>query len=67
MVRENCLEYLNEIILHWDLHEGKDNSILELLEESLKLGLEEASVRGREVSRLAYLNFRMRFLSVLPS
>ena len=57
MVRENCLEYLNEIILHWELS-GKDCNILDLLEEGIRLGLEEASVRGREIARLAYLNFR---------
>ena len=57
MVRENCLEYLNEIILHWELSE-KDSNILDFLGEAIRLGLEEASVRGREIARFFYLNFR---------
>ena len=57
MVRENCLEYLNEILLHWDLSE-RDSNILDNIGDAIKLGLEEASVRGREVAQIAYLNFR---------
>ena len=57
MVRENCLEYMNEILLNWEMLE-KD---VDPFEEAIKLGLEEASVRGREVARIAYLNFRALF------
>lgn len=54
MVRENCIEYVNEVLLQWDLQD-KD---MDPIEEAVKMGLEEASVRGREVARLAYLNLR---------
>jgi len=54
MVRENCIEYINEVLINWDLQE-KD---MDPIDDAVKMGLEEASVRGREVARLAYLNLR---------
>jgi DNA invertase Pin-like site-specific DNA recombinase len=43
--------------VNWDLNE-KD---AENIEEAIRLGLEEASVRGREIARMAYLNFKELF------
>lgn len=51
-LREHCIEYINEALIHWDITD-KDADILI---EAVKVGLQDASVRSREVSRLAYLN-----------
>lgn len=50
--RERCLDYINEILVSWDIGD-KD---ADLLLEAIRIGLEDASVRGREIARLAYLN-----------
>ena len=55
--RERCLDYINEILVSWDISE-KDSDILL---EAIKYGLEDASMRGREISRLAYLNLFQLF------
>eukprot|EP01035_Chromulina_nebulosa_P018142 gene18142-23796_t len=52
LLREHCIEYINEALLHWEINE-KDADIIV---DSIKSGLQDASVRVREVSRLAYLN-----------
>lgn len=56
-VRERCLEYINEIILSWDINDKEADG----LADAIKIGLEDASVRAREVSRLAYLNIFQLF------
>ena len=56
-VRERCLEYINEIILSWDINDKE----ADILADAIKIGLEDASVRAREVSRLAYLNIFQLF------
>jgi hypothetical protein len=55
--RERCVDYINEIIVSWDITD-KD---AEMLCEAIKVGLEDASVRCREISRLAYLNMFQMF------
>lgn len=50
-------EYINEILVHWDLQD-KD---IDPIAEAIKIGLEDASVRGREIARLAYLNLFQSF------
>ena len=55
--RERCIDYINEIIVSWDITD-KD---AEMLSEAIKTGLEDASVRCREISRLAYLNMFQMF------
>lgn len=57
IVRENCLEYLSEILLKWNIQEKETD----IFEDAIKLGLEEASVRGREIARVIYLNFHIMF------
>ena len=52
LYRERCIDYINEIIVSWDITD-KD---AEMLSEAIRYGLEDASVRCREISRLAYLN-----------
>eukprot|EP01041_Mallomonas_annulata_P007250 gene7250-14786_t len=44
-VRERCLEYIDEILIHWDVTD-KD---ADLLVEGLKFGLEDASTRLKRV------------------
>lgn len=56
-VREYCIEYVNEILIHWDISEKE----ADIFCDCIKLGLQDASVRVREVSRLAYLNFFQSF------
>lgn len=51
-VRERCLDYINDILLTWDVSEKEADSLL----DSIKNGLEDASVKAREISRLVYLN-----------
>lgn len=51
-VREHCIEYVNEILLHWDITEKDADQICEIV----RIGLQDASMRVREVARLAYLN-----------
>lgn len=55
--RERCIDYTNEIIVSWDITERD----AEMLSEAIKTGLEDASVRCREISRLAYLNMFQMF------
>ena len=57
LVREHCLEYLNEILIHWDVNE-KD---AEMIAEAIRVGLEDPAVRAREVARMAYLNMHLLF------
>lgn len=52
LYRERCIDYINEIIVSWDITD-KD---AEMLNEAIRYGVEDASVRCREISRLAYLN-----------
>ncbi len=51
-VRERCLDYINDILLTWDVSEKEADSLV----DSIKNGLEDASVKAREISRLVYLN-----------
>jgi len=57
LVRERCFEYLNEILIHWDLSERE----AEVLVDVVRLGLEDAAVKGREISRILYLNLFARY------
>lgn len=45
------------MLLCWDIQEKE----ADLFQEAIKSGLVDASVRGRELSRLSYLNFRELF------
>ncbi len=56
-VLENLQEYLNGILDFWDIND-KD---AEMIQDAIRAGLEDASVRGREVARFAYLNLRIKF------
>lgn len=47
-------EYINEMLLCWDIQEKE----AEYFQDALRIGLEDASVRCRELARFAYLNFR---------
>jgi hypothetical protein len=51
-VREHCFEYINEILLTWNITENEADRLC----DTIAKGLEDASVRAREISRLAYLN-----------
>eukprot|EP00605_Chrysophyceae_sp_TOSAG23-4_P000415 GSChrysophyteH1.ASY1.ANO1.471.1 assembled CDS len=57
LYRERCLDYVNEILVSWDITERD----ADLLIEGIRLGLEDASMRGREIARLAYLNLFQLF------
>ena len=52
LYRERCLDYVNEILVSWDIGDRDADVLI----EAIRLGLEDAAVRGREISRLAYLN-----------
>ena len=52
IVRERCIEYINEILLHWEIADKEADIMI----ETIKFGLQDASVRVREIARLAYLN-----------
>lgn len=52
IVRERCLEYLNEILITWDLADKE----VDVIAEAVRLGLEDGSVKAREVARTTYLN-----------
>eukprot|EP00981_Chlorochromonas_danica_P006196 scaffold1307_cov166-Ochromonas_danica.AAC.18 len=52
LVRERCLEYLNEILITWDLNDKELDPIC----EAVRLGLEDGSLKAREVARTTYLN-----------
>jgi hypothetical protein len=56
-VRERCCDYVNEILLHWELTE-KDQDVIQ---EAIRLGLEDASLKAREISRTTYLSFRDKY------
>lgn len=56
-VRERCLEYINEILVTWSITDKEADA----LSDAIKAGLEDASVRGREIARLAYLNMFQLF------
>mmetsp|Transcript_15751 Transcript_15751/g.23673 ORF Transcript_15751/g.23673 Transcript_15751/m.23673 type:complete len:588 (-) Transcript_15751:65-1828(-) len=56
-VREHCMAYMNEILLCWELQEKEADHF----QEAIRVSLEDASVKCRELSRLAYLNFRDLF------
>lgn len=47
-------EYANEMLLCWDIQEKE----ADLFQDAIRIGLEDASVRCRELARFAYLNFR---------
>lgn len=51
-VREKCFEYINEVLLICDITEKDADTLL----DTIKNGMEDASVRAREIARLAYLN-----------
>jgi len=51
-VREKCLEYINEILLNWELAEKDFDQIC----EALRVGLEDASPKAREIARIAFVN-----------
>ena len=50
--RERCMDYVNEILVSWDITEKDADALI----EAIRIGLEDAAVRGREIARLAYLN-----------
>jgi len=52
LYRERCLDYVNEILVSWDIGDRDADVLI----EAIRQGLEDAAVRGREISRLAYLN-----------
>eukprot|EP00598_Pedospumella_elongata_P002820 CAMPEP_0184974204 /NCGR_PEP_ID=MMETSP1098-20130426/5745_1 /TAXON_ID=89044 /ORGANISM="Spumella elongata, Strain CCAP 955/1" /LENGTH=858 /DNA_ID=CAMNT_0027496747 /DNA_START=70 /DNA_END=2646 /DNA_ORIENTATION=+ len=52
ILRERCLEYVNLILMHWDMTEKE----LDFFVEAIKIGLEDAGVRAREIARAAYMN-----------
>jgi hypothetical protein len=56
-VREKCMHYVNLILVSWDIGDKEG----EVLTEAVRLGLEDASLRARETSRVAYLNIRQSF------
>lgn len=39
-------EYLNEILIHWDITEKE----AEVIADAIKIGLEDAAVRGNQIS-----------------
>ena len=39
-------EYLNEILIHWDITEKE----AEVIADAIKIGLEDAAVRGNHIS-----------------
>ena len=45
------------MLLCWDINDKE----AELFQEAIRIGLSDASVRGRELARLSYLNFRELF------
>jgi hypothetical protein len=51
-VREHCIDYINEILIQWEIND-KD---ADMLAEVIRVGLQDASIRVREVARLAYVN-----------
>ena len=55
-VRERCIEYINEILITWDISDKE----YDLLADAIRVGLEDASVKAREIARLAYLNMFQR-------
>lgn len=50
--RENCLRYINEILISWELSDKE----ADVISEVIRWGLEDASCRSREIARLAYIN-----------
>eukprot|EP00428_Durinskia_dybowskii_P062261 CAMPEP_0170367926 /NCGR_PEP_ID=MMETSP0117_2-20130122/7183_1 /TAXON_ID=400756 /ORGANISM="Durinskia baltica, Strain CSIRO CS-38" /LENGTH=788 /DNA_ID=CAMNT_0010622557 /DNA_START=256 /DNA_END=2622 /DNA_ORIENTATION=+ len=52
VVRERCLDYINLILVHWDITEKEQDFFV----DAIKIGLEDAAVRAREIARSAYLN-----------
>lgn len=50
-VREKCLEYIYEILQLWELNDKE----IDPLCESIKIALEDASVKARETARSCYL------------
>lgn len=51
MIFPRCLDYLNEILARWEISEKE----ADVVADAVKLGLEDASVRARELGRSAYL------------
>ena len=58
-VREKCLGHINTILELWELNDKE----VDLLQDVIRIGLVDASVRSREIARCCYLNFRSRFPS----
>lgn len=52
LVRERCLEYLNEALIHWEMNDKE----LDMIGEAIVNGLEDAAVNGRELARTAFVN-----------
>jgi hypothetical protein len=50
IVREKCLEYLNSILLFWDMSEKDIDAVC----DALKIGLEDASPKARETARTVF-------------
>jgi hypothetical protein len=55
--REKCLVYLNTILSYWDLVDKEGDQI----DDIIRLGLEDASMKGRELAREAFISFRNIF------
>jgi hypothetical protein len=57
LVRERCLDYLNEMLGSWEITDRE----ADVVADAVKLGLEDASVRARELGRSAYLALFTKF------
>jgi hypothetical protein len=55
--REKCLVYLNTILTYWDLVDKEGDQI----DDIVRLGLADASMKGRELAREAFISFRNIF------
>jgi len=55
--REKCLVYLNTILSYWDLVDKEGDQI----DDIIRLGLVDASMKGRELAREAFISFRNIF------
>lgn len=56
-VRERVLQYLNDILVYWDVSDKE----ADLIADSIRIGLEDASINAREISRFAYLHLFQLF------
>jgi len=45
-VRERILQYMNDILVHWDVSDKE----ADVIAESIQIGLEDASITAREIS-----------------